>query len=243
MDDGKIAVASSLVVDTAQLSHIQLSFYSENGEFLEDSLITFNAITNPYWITLASNNRIVIKMNSGFGLARFFIYNLETKELYTSPELPVYRTYSFTETSNESFLITASAFDDNLNYMGIVINISDKAQYLWHKLYSQKSAWLFNSVNESSNSYIFSGFKIDKQLLNEFDWRSSFDDNKVDAVILKTDLHGNEIWKQLLMNQVSTTAAISMQTANDSIITFTGKYDRDIYNCSFYKLSTETKPQ
>ncbi|MCF6240763.1 MAG: hypothetical protein L3J74_05395 [Bacteroidales bacterium] len=193
LDNGNVAVVSSLTALSTQQTFIQMSEYNSAGEYLNDTTYTIDELFDPYQVFLASNGNLVFEAGNEFGINRFVIFNPNNGDVFTSPELPIFDLLSFYENSKGDFIITASAFVDNLDYYGIIISISSRAEYLWHQAYTDQTAWLLTSVREVSDGYIFTGFDITGQLLNEFDWRSSLDNEKVFGIVMKTDFNGKSI--------------------------------------------------
>jgi hypothetical protein len=241
LDDGNVAVVSSLTVVANQQTFIQMSEYNSDGEHFNDTTYTIDQLINPYQVFLASNNRLVFQTGNEFGISRFVVFNPESSEIFTSPEFPVFDLLSFYENSKGDFIITASAFVDNLDYYGIIISISSNAEYLWHQIYTEQTAWLLTSVTEVSNGYIFTGFDITGQLLNEFDWRSSLDNEKVFGIIMKTDFNGkinqNTGWSHRIMSSASTACAAVLQNETGGYTVLGGKYDRDIHSTMVLKIN------
>ncbi len=241
LDNGNVAVVSSLTALTNQQTYIQMSEYNSAGEHINDTTYTIDQIFNPYKVFLASNNRLVFRTGDGFGITRFVVFNPETGEIFTSPEFPVFDLLSFYENSKGDFIFTASAFVDDLTYYGIIISISSNAKYLWHQVYTENTAWLLTSVNELSDGYIFTGFDITGQLLNELDWRSSLDNEKVFGIVMKTDFNGkinqNTGWSYRIMSPASTAGAAVLQNETGGYTVFGGKFDRDIHSTMILKLN------
>ena len=241
LDNGNVSVVSSLTVLTNQHTYIQMSEYNSEGSHLNDTIYTLDELINPYQVFLASNNRLIFQTGDGFGITRFVIFNPGTGEIFTSPEFPVFDLLSFYENSKGNFIFTASAFVDNLSYYGIIISISSNAEYLWHQVYTEQTAWLLTSVSELSDGYIFTGFDITGQLLNEFDWRNSLDNEKVFGIVMKTDFNGkinqNTGWSYRIMSPASTAGAVVLQNETGGYTVFGGKYDRDIHSTMILKLN------
>lgn len=240
-DNGNLGVLSSLSVLSNQQTFIQISEYNSSGEHINDTTYTINQLINPSRVFLASNNRLVFQTGDVFGISRFVIFNPENEEIFISPEFPIFDLLSFYENSKGDFIITASAFVDNLDYYGIIISISSKADYNWHQTYADKTAWLLTSVTEVSDGYVFTGFDITRQLLNELDWRSSFNNEKVFEIVIKTNLNGkitqNANWSYKIMSPASSAGAAVLQDANGNYTVLGGKYDRDIHSTTILKLN------
>jgi hypothetical protein len=241
LDNGNVAVVSSLPVIANQQTLIQMSEYNADGEHINDTTYTIDELVNPLQVFLASNGRLVFQTGSEFGVTRFVIFNPENGETFTSPEFPIFDLLSFYENSKGDFIITASAFVDNLDYYGIIISISSNAEYLWHQVYTEQTAWLLTSITETSNGYIFTGFDITGQLLNELDWRSSLDDEKVFGIIIKTDFNGkinqNTGWSYRIMSPASTACAAVLQNETGGYTVLGGKYDREIHSTMVLKIN------
>lgn len=241
LDNGNIAVVSALSILNNQQTFIQMSEYNSDGAYLNDTIYALDELINPTQVFLASNNRLVFETGDGFGISRFVVFNTETGEMFTSPDFPIFDLLSFYENSQGNFIITASAFVDDLTYYGLIISISPNAEYLWHQVYTDKTAWLFSSVTELSDGYIFTGFDITGQLLNEFDWRSSLDNEKAFGIVMKTDFNGvmneNTGWSYRIVSPATTAGAVVLPDENGGFTVFGGKYDRDIYSTMILKLN------
>jgi len=111
-------------------------------------------------------------------------------------------------------------------------------QVLWSKQYLNNSAWIFTSMIEMNDGYLFTGFNINKILL-DIDWRSTFNTENVKAVVLKTNFQGIEIWSNILTITESSVGAITLN--NENLTFFGGKYDRTVHNTIVLKLYKEGK--
>ncbi len=243
LDNGNVAVVSSLTILSNQLTFIQVSEYNENGNFLHDTIYEIDRLLQPIEVFLASDNRFVFRTGLEYGITRFAVFNPESGDIDITPELPVLDLFSFYENSKGNFIITASAFDNDLDYFGIIISFSDKGEYLWHRVYTEQSPWLFTNITEVANGYIFSGFDdVSKsQLLKVFDWRTGFDGNRSIAVFMKTNFEGisnnNVGWINRFMLPASTAGAAVLKNENGNYTLFAGKYDKEIYSTIILKVN------
>jgi len=245
IDNGNVMIISSSADMNSNQTSIQISEYSSDGKFLKDTVYRIQQAFHPYSVYLASKNRLIFTIASGFTV-RFVIFSLDDESIYESEEFPTYDIFSFYENSNGDFIFTVSTFDDELKYYGMVIAISEKGEYLWHQVYYTKtSTTLLTSVMEIQDGYIFTGFDLTGQLLTQLDWRTTFDKEKTEAIIMKTDPKGvineNTGWITHITLPANSAGAAVLLNNNENYTFFAGKYDNQIYSSFILKIDKQGK--
>ena len=242
LENGNVATISTQTLYANKETLIQTTEYNVQGEIAKDTIYRIPEAFNPFDVFAASNNRFVFAGESGFTV-QFIIFNPAENTFYKSPELPVFDIFSFYENSNGDFIFTASAFVGNLQYIGMIISISQEGEYLWHSVYGNKTAWLLTSITELADGYIFTGFDLTGQLLTQFDWRTSLDDKKAVGIMMKTNLRGvtdeQTGWTIRLTTPAVTAGANVLEDTDDNFTLFAAKYDRDIHSTMILKIDKQ----
>ncbi len=211
---------------------IQLSFYNNNGQFIEDRYIIINDKIVINRVFISSDDNLIFIAESSFA----FITDLQGN-LVGFNQLPVFEIYSFFENSKGDYIFSGGTFNNNTDYIGILFSVDKQAQVLWSKTYMNNSAWIFTSMNETTDGYLFTGFNINKVLLG-MDWRTTFDIESVKAVLLKTDFRGVEQVRTVFQGMMeSNVGAVALN--NENITLLGGKYDRTIYSTFVLKFDQQ----
>jgi len=242
LSNGDNAVISSWTPDYANrltdTTIIQLSLYTGNGQFIEDQYIIIDESIDIQKVFVASNDDLIFVAEGFNGNPFIFITDIQGNFIGINTELNVFEIYSFFENSNGEYVFSAGTFNNNADYIGLLFSINRQGEGLWSKTYVNNSAWIFTSMAEMNDGYLFTGFNINKVLLG-IDWRTTFDTENVKAVTLKTDFQGEELTRNILQTQESTVGASVL--INENITFFAGKYDRSINNAIILKLNEELK--
>lgn len=213
--------------DLIDSTFIQLSFYNNNGQFLEDRYIIIDAPLYIKKVFISSDDDLIFVAENLNGDIFIFITDLQGNLIGVNNDFQILNLYSFFENSNGEFIFTASTFN-NFDYGGLIFSINRQGQGLWDETYTNNTAWIFMSVVELNDGYIFTGFNI-KKILIDVDWRYTFDIEKnVEAVVLKTDFLGEMTWHSVLQSIGSTIGATTL--IDENLIFFGGKYDGPAQN-------------
>ncbi len=241
LSDGTTAVISYWKPNLPDTTFIQMSLYSTSGYHIAERYFILNETVDIGYVYISSSNSLILESYNEADDTKFYIINTQSNAIFVSPVLPIFDLYSFYENSNGHFIFTASTFNASLDYLGLVISISSQGNYLWHKTYFNSSAWMFMSTTETTDGYLFTGFDTKNILVENFDWRTTFNTENVKAVVLKTDFQGNFEnnigWSSTLQTGESTVGAAVLN--NENLTFFGGKYDRSIHNTIILKLNQD----
>ena len=218
---------------------VQISLYSNTGQFVHDRYIILNEELIIYDVFASSTDELIFVTEDYNEDVYIYIYNLQGNSVRVSQRLPIFGVYSFFENNAGEFIFSAGTFNNNGNYVGMLFSLNKQAKTLWSVSYSNNSAWIFTSMQQMDDGYLFTGFNIHKVLLN-LDWRDSFNADNVKAIILKTNLKGVEQNSSLLQTMSESTVGAAT-LGNGNITFFGGKYDRSIHSTIILKLDKDLK--
>ncbi len=236
LSDGTTAVISSWITDR-DTTFFQMSRYNTGGYHISDRYFIINEIVDVNHVYVSSSNNLILESFIGSVEKKIYIIDVLNDTTFSSLPLPIFDLYSFHERSNGELVFSASTVNNDLDNIGMIISLGPRGNYLWHQTYAINSAWIFMSITEILDGYIFTGFDIKKVLSPGIDWRSTFNTENVKAVVLKTNFQGIEIWSNILAITESSVGAITLN--NENLTLFGGKYDRTVHNTIVLKLYKE----
>ena len=243
LSDGTTAVISSWIVERNDTTFIQMSRYNTSGYHISDQYFILNEIVDVGQVFISSNNSLILESVIGTADKKIYIIDLLSNTTFSSPILRIVELYSFYENSNGDYIFTAGTFNTSLDYLSLIISLSNQGQVLWYKNYITNSAWMFMSVTETFDGYLFTGFVTENSILRNFDWRTTFNTEIVKAIVLKTDFRANYEnnvgWFSILNVAESSVGAVTLN--NENLTLFGGKYDRTVYNTIVLKLDQDGK--
>lgn len=238
--DGNTAIVSSCnsVVDT---TFVQLSVYDKTGAHAGDQYFILPDSVYILHVYSSKSNRLILESVNYQDEIKFYIINLENQQVNVSPVLPIWGLNSFFENSKGEFVFTSGTFNKDIDYFGLVICLSSTGNVLWYQTYADNTAWIFMSTTETADGYLFTGFSVNVRLLEDIDWRSTFNTEQVKAVVVKTDARGkykNKIgWSKTIQIMGSSVGAQLLN--NEQLTFFGGKYDQTIHSTMVLKLGNE----
>jgi len=244
LSDGTSAVISAWAPNymnkLTDTTIVQLSIYDNIGQFVDDRYIFINATVGVKNVFVSSTDDIIFILETPGANSETYIYitDIQGNPVGLSDPLDIFEVYSFFENNKGEYLFSASSFNGSADLIGLLFSMNRQGQGLWFKQYLNKSAWIFTSMIEMNDGYLFTGFNINKVLL-EIDWRTTFDAENVKAVLLKTDFLGAEVLQNMLQNTESTVGASVL--VGENITFFGGKYDRTIHSTLILKLNQDLK--
>ncbi|MEN8120714.1 MAG: hypothetical protein ABFS35_10220 [Bacteroidota bacterium] len=243
LSNGSTAVISSWKQWLVDTTLIQMSVYDDPvGSRVSDRYFKLNGNVEINHVYISSHDHLVLEATDTINRTLLYFVDISTGTVFSSSPLPIFDLFSFYENANGEFILIASTLF-NLEYRSHVICLNTEGVGLWSKTFVNNASWMFNSVTETSNGYIFTGFMTENSLLNNFDWRTTFDKENVKAMILKTDFQANfenDIgWFSILDVAESSVGAVTLSNANLTL--FGGKYDRTVHNTFILKLDNEGK--
>ncbi len=168
LSGGTTAVISSWSTGAVDTTFVQLSRYDQNGYFIGNRYYVLSETVDINNVYISSSNSLILETNSSLtGETKLYIVNTLSNIVYVSPVLPIFDLLSFYENSNGHFILTASTFNSSTDYLGRVITLDNQGNYLWQKTFQNNSAWLFMSVTELPDGYIFTGFDTKNILIDK----------------------------------------------------------------------------
>jgi len=239
LKNGQHIVISSQIEMLIDSTYLQFSTYSNKGDFLFDKYFKFKGIRNIQDVLLTSDGKILFYSSTPDKGHTYFLMDSNGKiifEIGPMDNLPISNYFLF-ETSQQNFIISASEFDNASGLKGFVSCFDKTGNILWNNDLQGPLPVIMSSVQERSDGYIFSGFTTSSTLLTEIDWRTTFLQNKSEAVIHKTGLNGQTIWMHPLLIRENTAGAATI--GNNNISIFCGKYLNSIKNIVLLKLDAE----
>lgn len=243
LSDGSIAVVSYWSPTVIDTTFVQMSIYNESGTHTGEQYYILPETVDVYSIFISKSNLLILESVNSQDNTKFYIINRGNHNVSVSDPLPIFGLNTFFENSKGEFIFTSGTFSANLDYYGLVVCINNQGEYLWHETYADNSAWIFMSTTETTDGYLFTGFNYNARLLGDIDWRITFNDKNVKAVVVKTDFRGkykNDIgWSSILPIMESSVGAVVLN--NEVISLFAGKYDRTIYSTIMLKLDDKGK--
>jgi len=222
--NGNHIVLSYQIDEKSDSTFLQFSNYNENGSFQGDNYLKIKGKRLIYNIFLTSDNELLMFNEIPTQGQSYILMDFAGEiKFEIMSDRPILENYFFHETRQGEFLISSSVIDISANYKGVVLNVDKAGNILWRNNLNNPQATIVMSVTENADSYIFSGFNTESTILTGVDWRTTFSQNKFNAVLQKTDLNGQEIWRQMIPGIINTSGAASIGT--DNISFFAGKYD------------------
>jgi len=237
LSGGNYAAISTLPISSIDSTYIQVSTYNSNLGFVSNKYFRILGQRDFIDVYSDSNNRLFfVSTIKGSTSTDFLLTDLNGNLIFNIPTQGyVLDSYFFNETTDGHYIISTSFLSSTVELRGVVVCLTKTGQGFWANLSDFAPSWIMLSMNESADGYIFSGFNSDAVLLNGVDWRTTFSENPHQAVVLKTDFNGQEVWHKILDGNFTSIGAVSI--GNNPISCFGGKYDASGKNMFLIKLT------
>ncbi len=238
LSTGNHLIISSQIDSNLGCTYLQLSMYDNNGVFINDRYLRILGSREIEKVFLTSNDELIIYNRIQPKGQSYILMDLTGNVKFEKvPPEPIVENYFLHECKSGIFIISASYDDKTGGFRGIVFTLDKNGNLSWSGSSSSAPNWIMTSVQEKTDSYLYSGFTTISTLIPSIDWRTTFLQNENQAVIQKTDLNRKEIWHQILTGMPNSAGAATIGT--DQIGFFSEKSDNSVETIVLLKLDTE----
>jgi len=236
LSDGGYAVVSTLSPASVDSTYLQVTVYNSNLVFTSNNhfrVLGVRDFVNAY--SDSNDHLFLIYSTKSSPVTSFLSTDLKGNIVYdVSMQSYISHSYFFKETSNK-YIISTSYITSDVKIKGVIIYLDKTGENIMTIPSNFEPSGIMFSVNEISDGYLFSGFNSPGLLPGGLDWRTTVAESPYQAVILKTDFEGNEVWHKVLEGNFTSVGAVSV--GNDPISFFGVKYEKSIKNIFLLKLT------
>jgi hypothetical protein len=236
---GEYGVISSLIDNLTDSTFIQLTTYDSDANTEVDNYFKIPGKRNIKNVYSTPGDQLLFSTSIEGTSDSYFLYT-DINGHVINDELapgPIIEMFFLDEISTGNYLASYSFTNRDNKLRGVICSFDNTGHSSLTHIFDLDPSWVMMSVKQLSDGYLFSGFDSDELMLGGVDWRTSFIVDSHQAVILKTDFAGNEIWHRTM--NASFYSAGAAVIGNNPISFFGGRYEASGNNIFIIKLTNQ----